>query len=69
MDDWYEIGDLLTWCAIFFGVWFALFAGFGLWGAVLGWLPAWILASLLAPFWPALVFFGALAVFVAFVFF
>ena len=48
----YEYGAQTVATISFFVTWFAIGASGGLWGVLLGWLPAAIIAALLGALWP-----------------
>ena len=55
MEDWYEMGAIITGMIVFLGVWGYCAATYGfLFGFGLGWLPAGICAVIAAMLWPLL---------------
>ena len=55
MDDAYRFGFAIVWLVAFISTWIYCMSEYGfLWGFGLGWLPASILATIVAFLWPLL---------------
>jgi len=55
-EDIYRIGYWITWVLIFIAVWIGCALEYGFLGFALAWMPAAIVASVVAFLWPLLLF-------------
>ena len=55
MEDWYDIGAWITGAIVFVAIWGYCAAAYGFLGFALGWMPAVIIAIILAFLWPLIV--------------